>query len=107
MKVQENISPIEQYVIDFVRKLRIEKSSTQDDIANILELSRSYIGDIESPKARAKYNMTHINILADHFNLSPKDFFPQKPITDKVIRKEKIVSKGKEKLTKSTAKKKK
>jgi transcriptional regulator with XRE-family HTH domain len=107
MKVQEHINPIEQFVIDFVRKLRIDKGSTQDDIANILELSRSYIGDIESPKTRAKYNMTHINILADHFNLSPKDFFPQKAITHKAIKKEKIIPKEKEKILKGTAEKKK
>jgi transcriptional regulator with XRE-family HTH domain len=80
MKVQKHISPIEQYVIDFVRKLRTEKEITQEDIGNILEVSRSYIGDIESRNANGKYNMTHVNILADHFNISPKDFFPQKAI---------------------------
>ncbi len=80
MKVQQHISPIEQYVIDFVRKLRTDKQLTQEDIGSILEVSRSYIGDIESRNANGKYNMTHVNALADHFNISPKDFFPQKAI---------------------------
>ncbi|MCW3091418.1 MAG: family transcriptional regulator [Ferruginibacter sp.] len=80
MKVQEHISPIEQYVIDFVRKLRSDKKITQEDIANILEVSRSYIGDIESPNTRAKYNMTHVNALADYFNMSPQAFFPEKAL---------------------------
>lgn len=92
MKVQEHISPIEQYVIDFVRKYRAEKKLSQEDIGNILELSRSYIGDIESPNSRAKYNMTHINNLADHFGISPKEFFPDqafrsKPKVKKIVQK--------------------
>lgn len=86
MKVQDHISPLEQYVIDFVRKLRIDKELTQADIGNILEVSRSYIGDIESPNRRGKYNITHVNDLADYFNISPQEFFPQKsfPKMDKI-----------------------
>ena len=80
MKAQDHITPIEQFVIDYVRKFRLEKGLTQEDIANILEVSRSYIGDIESPNTRAKYNMSHVNILADHFNISPRVFLPEKAI---------------------------
>ncbi len=83
MKSQENITPIEQYVIDFVLKLRTEKSLSQDDIASILEVSRGFVSNVESPKSRAKYNLYHIDILADYFNLSPKDFIPQNPISEK------------------------
>jgi len=90
MKAQDHISPIEQFVIDYVRKFRMEKGLTQEDIANILEISRSYIGDIESPNTRAKYNMTHINILADHFNVSPRIFFPEKALTIKAGKKDNL-----------------
>jgi len=90
MKVQEHISPVEQYVIDFVRKLRSDRGMTQEDIANILEVSRSYIGDIESPNARAKYNLTHINSLADYFEISPRIFLPEKPITHLSSKRSKI-----------------
>ena len=83
MKVQENISAIEQYVIDYVRDFRNVNNLTQEDIAAILEVSRSYIADIENPKSRAKYNMTHVNLLAEHFKKSPRDFFPDKPFTTK------------------------
>lgn len=92
MKVQNHISPIEQYVIDFVRKLRMERNLTQDDIGNILEVSRSYIGDIESRNANGKYNINHVNALADHFNISPKDFFPQDAISTAATRGSKIKS---------------
>ncbi|MBZ4188057.1 helix-turn-helix transcriptional regulator [Niabella sp. 3A5MI-3] len=77
---QEHISPIEQYVIDYVRDLRKAKNLSQEDIGNIIGKSKSFIGNIESLNNRAKYNLTHINLLADHFNLSPKDFLPEKVI---------------------------
>ena len=73
-----------------MRKFRLEKELTQEDIANILEVSRSYIGDIESPNTRAKYNMSHVNILADHFNVSPRIFLPEKAIAVKTRKKDKI-----------------
>jgi transcriptional regulator with XRE-family HTH domain len=90
MKAQDHISAIEQFVIDYVRKFRLEKGLTQEDIANILEVSRSYIGDIESPNTRAKYNMSHINILADHFNVSPRIFLPEKALTIKTAKKDNL-----------------
>lgn len=74
------ISPIEQHVIDFVKELRNVEELSQEDIGNIIGKSKSFIGNIESPKNRSKYNLNHINILADHFNISPKDFLPKKPI---------------------------
>ncbi|WP_223707710.1 helix-turn-helix domain-containing protein [Niabella beijingensis] len=80
MNEQEHISPIEQYVIDYVRDLRKAKNLSQEDIGNIIGKSKSFIGNIESLNNRAKYNLTHINLLADHFNLSPKDFLPEKVI---------------------------
>lgn len=83
MKNQDYITPIDQYVIDFVLKLRIEKSLSQDDIASILEVSRGFVSNIESQNSRAKYNLYHIDLLADYFGLSPKDFVPPKSISEK------------------------
>jgi len=73
-----NISAIEQHVIDFVIDLRNEHDLTQDDIATIIGSKRSFVTNIESGKNPAKYNLTHIDKLADHFGLSPKDFLPEK-----------------------------
>lgn len=71
------ISDIEQHVINFVKNLREEKKLSQDDIASILGLTKAFIGNIESPKSRAKYNLNHINILAEYFRMSPRDFLPE------------------------------
>ncbi len=75
-----NISKIEQHVIDFVIKLRKEKSLNQEDIATILNVSRVFVTNIENPDNRAKYNIDHINLLADHFGMSPRDFLPERPL---------------------------
>jgi transcriptional regulator with XRE-family HTH domain len=77
-----DIEKIEQYVIDYVKALRIKKGLSQEDIAQILGKSKSFVGNIESPKNRAKYNLVHINALADYFQISPKDFLPELPFLD-------------------------
>lgn len=75
-----NISKIEQYIIDYVFKLRKEKKLSQADIATIIGVNRVFITNVENPLNRAKYNIDHINLIADHFGMSPRDFLPEKPI---------------------------
>lgn len=84
------VSPIEQYVIDFVKELRTSKDLSQEEIGSIIGKTKAFIGNIESPKNRAKYNLTHINVLADHFNISPKDFLPPKPILKSATKRKSI-----------------
>jgi len=81
MKIMDNdsLEPIEQYVVDTVRRMRLEKKISQKELAYSLNLSIGFIGDIESHKSRAKYNLAHINKLAELFECSPKDFLPENP----------------------------
>lgn len=78
MKDQEKITPIDQYVIDFIRELRTYKELSQKGLADILRVSKSFISSIESTNSRAKYNLKYINALADYYDMSPKDFLPLK-----------------------------
>jgi transcriptional regulator with XRE-family HTH domain len=73
-------SPIEQYVIDIVREKRKERKWSQKELAYRLDVSIGFIGDVENPNYRAKYNLNHINELANVFECSPKDFLPEKPL---------------------------
>lgn len=73
-------TPIEQYVIDVVRTKRMEKGWSQKELAYRLEVSIGFIGDVENPNYRAKYNLNHINELAKVFECSPKDFLPEIPL---------------------------
>lgn len=73
-------SNIDQYAISRVKQIRVEKGYTQQDIAVHLDLSTGFIGHIESPAYRAKYNLQHLNDLAKLFKCSIKDFLPDKPL---------------------------
>ena len=79
---QENMNEIEQYVIDFIRSMRLNQKLSQRDLGNIIGVSQEFIRDVESKKRPAKYNLRHINALADYFNMSPKDFLPEKAFAD-------------------------
>lgn len=67
-------------IIDKVRKVRTEKGFSQDDIAAFLNVSRGFIGQIESPNSESKYNLNHLNKLAAAMKCSPKDFMPDKSV---------------------------
>ena len=76
------IEPIEQYVIDAVRRKRMENKISQKELSYALNLSIGFIGSVESSKLRAKYNLSHINKLAEYFKCSPKDFLPENPLSE-------------------------
>jgi DNA-binding XRE family transcriptional regulator len=75
-------SKFEIAVIDKVKQLRMEKNLTQDDLAAILNSSRGFIGQVESPNSPSKYNLNHLNKLALELGCSPKTFLPEKPILE-------------------------
>ncbi|MCX2479380.1 hypothetical protein OQY15_09790 [Pedobacter sp. MC2016-15] len=77
------IHPIEQFTIDFVIKLKQKHNLRSIDIANIINTSGSFIGNVESPTNPAKYNLKHINSLAAYFKISPQCFLPDAAFRDK------------------------
>jgi transcriptional regulator with XRE-family HTH domain len=77
---QKNISNIDQYVIAKVKAKRIKLKISQAQLAYKLDVSEGFIGNIESPNYRAKYNLNHLNELAKIFNCSPQVFLPKKAL---------------------------
>lgn len=71
---------LDLYIINKVKELRNKVGMSQAILAVKLEVSDAFIGQIENPKHRAKYNVAHINKLAQIFNCSPRDFLPEKPL---------------------------
>jgi transcriptional regulator with XRE-family HTH domain len=71
---------IDWFIISKVKDIRLEKGLEQDDVAIHLSVSNGFIGQIESPNFRAKYNTSHLNELAKLFKCSPKDFMPDVPL---------------------------
>ncbi|HTB52673.1 MAG TPA: helix-turn-helix transcriptional regulator [Ferruginibacter sp.] len=77
-------SAIELYIIERVKERRIELKLSQADLAFKLGVSYGFIGQVESKKFPAKYNMEHLDRLAFIFKCSPKEFLPDKPFTKKI-----------------------
>lgn len=71
---------IEAYIIQKVKAKRIEKGISQAALADYMDVSRGFIGDVENPKSRAKYNLKHINEIAKILECSLYDFIPQYPL---------------------------
>ena len=72
------MTQIEDYVIQRVTALRIEKGMSQQEFADNLNLSRSFIRDCENPYKRSKYNLNHLNEIVRVFGCDFGYFFPEK-----------------------------
>jgi len=70
------LSKIEQYVIDKVRELRLKKNYSQTKLSIDMGLSEKFVGNVESTKTDDKYNINHLNKIAEILDCSIKDFFP-------------------------------
>ncbi len=71
---------IEKYIIAKVKEKRLEQGYSQIALSQKLNMSDSFVGHVETPRRRAKYNMNHLNMLARIFKCSPREFLPEKPI---------------------------
>ncbi len=60
-----------QYLID----LREQRNETQQDVANVLGISRQYYAMIESAQRQKDMDAMVIASLAQHFGISFADFF--------------------------------
>lgn len=78
------ISKIEQFVIDKVRELRIKAGISQVNLSIEIGLSSKFVGNVESNKTPDKYNLNHLNKIADILNCSIKDFFPDHPLPGEI-----------------------
>ncbi|MDB5288429.1 MAG: family transcriptional regulator [Mucilaginibacter sp.] len=73
-------SDIEAYVINKVKEKREALNLSQSELAAELNVSNGFIGQVESSKYPAKYNLNHLNKLAIIFKCSVKDFIPDTPL---------------------------
>lgn len=77
MKTNTNRTKIERFVILKAKELRIKNGLTQADLAFKMDVTTGFIGKIEGENSVTKYNLNHINKLAEIFNVSPKEFLPE------------------------------
>ena len=73
-------SNIDWYTVSRVRERRLKEGMSQEELAIHLQISRGFIGHIESPNFVAKYSLVQLNKIAKLFKCSPRDFLPEKPL---------------------------
>ncbi|WP_090698229.1 helix-turn-helix domain-containing protein [Daejeonella rubra] len=79
MAKRVNKTEIELFIINRVKEMRIQSGLSQSQLAIKMDISIGFVGNVESPNHRAKYNVNHLNKLAKVFNCNFSDFFPEKP----------------------------
>lgn len=73
MAVQKTENQI--LVINRVKKLRVEGSMSQQQLALIIDATNGTVGNIESLKYPNKYTLTQLNAIAHYFNVPIESFF--------------------------------
>ena len=74
------IIDIDKYAINRVREIRTAKKISQQKLSILIGFSEGFIGNVENPNRKEKYNLRHLNLIAKALNCSPKDFLPEQPI---------------------------
>jgi transcriptional regulator with XRE-family HTH domain len=75
----KELSEIDKYVIEKVKELRIDRKLSQEKLSLLMGFSEGFIGNVENPRLKEKYNIKHLNLLALVLKCSPKDLLPQEP----------------------------
>ena len=86
MNIQKTKYQLE--VVNRVRSLRTERNISQIKIANTLDVSTGYIGNVESPKFQHKYTLKQLWALSTFFNVSLDYLLTgenEKLSTDKIV----------------------
>lgn len=73
-------SKIEQYIIDRVREKRELLGLSKESLSYKINRTSSFVGRVENPNDRAKYNFNHLNALAKALKCSPRDLVPPEPL---------------------------
>jgi transcriptional regulator with XRE-family HTH domain len=71
---------IELYTINQSRNLRLKHGMSQSELSFKMGLSSGFIGKVESLNTPAKFNLNHLNLLAQIFDVSPQFFLPNTPM---------------------------
>ena len=84
--MNEKLTAIELFVIEAVKKLRKIRNMTTRALSESIGLEESFVGLVENPKTRTKYNLNHLNEIAKILNCSLADFLPSSPLPENCIK---------------------
>jgi transcriptional regulator with XRE-family HTH domain len=74
---------IDLYISNVMTKKRLERGWTQTQIALYMGVSVVFINAVQNRNKPDHLNVYHINLLAEIFNCSPREFLPETPILEK------------------------
>lgn len=72
---------IEEFVIQKVKAMRMERKWSQVELADYMNLSLVLLQILKTPN-EGQNTSNHLNVLAKVFSCSPKDFLPNAPLND-------------------------
>ena len=70
-------SAIELYIVQKVKEQRKKRKMSQRYLADCLNVSQSFIRNIENENDDTAYNIDHLHEIAKIFDCSIRDFFPE------------------------------
>ena len=73
-------SPLELYVSKKAKEHRLAKGWSLRYLADCMNVSHTFIKNIEDPESDKAYNLDHINMLAKVFECKISDLLPTYPL---------------------------
>jgi transcriptional regulator with XRE-family HTH domain len=74
------VSPIDEFVIDQIKRRRVARQLSKAGLAKLVGISASYIGRVENPATPDRYSLQRINDLARALDCSVHDLLPETTI---------------------------
>lgn len=74
------VSPIDRYVIAQVRARREALGISQTQLSYLLDVSSSYIGQVESVRYPTRYTLERLNQIARALECRLHDLIPEQPL---------------------------
>ncbi len=65
-----------------VKEMREARGISQKELSIKMDFSEGFVGYVENPKRRDKYNLSHSNTLGKIFKCSPKGFLPEQALQE-------------------------
>lgn len=89
MKYSGGISLLDEYIIEAVKIKRKEAGISQAELSTLMDLNDKYIGAVEGKTVETKYNLNHLNKIAEILDCSIADFLPKTYLKNNYIKKSK------------------
>lgn len=84
--IEVTISQLDWHIINQVKTLRKKKGISQDNLSVKIGFSEKFIGSIENPTAKKRFNIGHLNLLAKALDCSLWDLVPETPFAEDYIK---------------------